>query len=135
MRKSKKRAAIMPKLDLDGLMERCAKRHETLREGMRRHMVRLLSDPSLPRKTQDTSVRKKRSHATMNKPPLTAVLKTKDLEILQECKIPLKAFPDMIELDNRHSDGPYATLRQFFRIGITDRKAFYREGTSYRISQ
>ena len=68
---------------------------------------------------------------------LTAVLKTKDLEIVQECEIPLEHFPDMIELagvklmaDGNHQDG----TRQFFKTGITDRRGFYREGSSYRIT-
>lgn len=69
----------------------------------------------------------------MKKPlPLTAVLQNKHLELVQECEVPLEHFPDMIELS-----GPTESEleRQFFRIGITDRRAFYREGTSYRISQ
>lgn len=70
------------------------------------------------------------------KPPLTAVLKTKDLQLVQECEIPLEHFPDCIEvsrIDPAKSD--YPSLRQFFRTGITDRRGFYREGSSYRISQ
>jgi len=58
---------------------------------------------------------------------LIAVLKNKKLELVQECEIPLEFFPDMIELQIGSAE------RQFFRIGITDGKAFYREGVSYRI--
>ena len=65
------------------------------------------------------------------KQPLTAVLKTKDLEIVQECEIPVEQFPDCILLPVSEIKPP----RQFFRIGITDRRGFYREGSSYRISQ
>lgn len=65
---------------------------------------------------------------------LIAVLKAKDLELVQECEIPLEQFPDMIELAK--SNGmTEPSVRHFFRIGITYRKAFYREGVSYRISQ
>jgi hypothetical protein len=67
------------------------------------------------------------------KPPLIAVLKTAKLELVQEVAIPLEQFPDMIELTD-YSRPPTAHVRQFFRIGITDRRAFYREGVSYRIS-
>lgn len=57
------------------------------------------------------------------KPPLVAILKTSKLELVQEYELPLEHFPDMVEIDTR----------QFFRIGITDRKGFYREGVSHRI--
>jgi hypothetical protein len=78
--------------------------------------------------------------ATAVKPPLVAVLKNEKLEVVQECEIPLERFPDCIILENRLSvapdlPSPQATVRQFFRIGITDRRAIYREGVSYRISQ
>jgi len=59
------------------------------------------------------------------------VLKTAQLELVQECELPplLEHFPDMIEVGKRPD-----IVHQYFRIGITDRKAFYREGVSYRIS-
>ena len=76
----------------------------------------------------------------VEKGPLVATLKTEKLELVEELKIPLEKFPDCIILENRLSIGPdlpspTATMRQFFRIGITDRRAVYREGVSYRITQ
>jgi hypothetical protein len=68
------------------------------------------------------------------KPPLVAVLKNEKLEVIQEVEIPLERFPDMIELPQRKATEPFED-RLFFRIGITDRRAVYREGVSYRISQ
>lgn len=59
--------------------------------------------------------------------PLTAVLKTEKLETVAEVEIPLERFPDMIWV------GAPLSPREFFRIGITDKRAVYREGTSYRI--
>jgi hypothetical protein len=71
----------------------------------------------------------------MTKPTLVAVLKTKDLgEIVQECEIPLEHFPDMIELRGQIETPPNGFMRQFFRIGITNGRAFYREGSSYCVS-
>jgi hypothetical protein len=79
------------------------------------------------------------------KPPLIAVLKNEQLEVVQEVEIPRgivipdhDRFPDMIELENVQEVLGFKTRmpdRQFFRIGITDRRAVYREGVSYRISQ
>lgn len=74
---------------------------------------------------------------------LIAVLKTRDLSaIVKECEIPLDkavftdGIPDMIELEKRaSSESPHATVRQFFRIGISSSRAFYREGFSYRVSE
>jgi len=66
----------------------------------------------------------------MMRQPLIAVLKNETLELVLEVEISLERFPDMIELPL--SPNPD---RRFFRIGITDKRAFYREGVSYRISQ
>lgn len=66
------------------------------------------------------------------KAPLVAVLKNAKLEDVQEVELPadMAQFPDMIELpDQTFPDFD----RQFFRIGITDRRGFYKEGVSYRI--
>lgn len=70
----------------------------------------------------------------MTKTPLIAVLQTATLEPFREVELPLEQFPDMVELSK--SNGlTEPTVRQFFRLGITGRKAYYREGTSYRIGQ
>jgi len=68
--------------------------------------------------------------------PLTAELKSHDLKsIIQTVELAaVESFPDMIELEYR--SGEYAgDVRKFFRIGITERRAIYREGVSYRIQQ
>ena len=71
---------------------------------------------------------------TDQQPILTAQLKDKDLKIIREIELPDDTqFPDMIELGPAFSKS--AVARQFFRIGITDKRGFYREGTSYRIEQ
>ncbi len=72
----------------------------------------------------------------VEKGPLVATLKTENLELVQEVEIPLEKFPDMIEQAvSRGKYIEYPVVRQFFRIGITHRRAVYREGVSYRISQ
>ncbi len=74
--------------------------------------------------------------ARNNLSPLIAVLKTNPgLAPFREIELRIDEFPDMIELypSNGTADGP--PVRKFFRIGITDRRAIYREGVSYRISQ
>ncbi len=74
----------------------------------------------------------------VEKGPLVATLKDAKLETVREVEIPLENFPDCIELPvlSNDVDHPLAKMpdRQFFRIGITDRRAVYREGVSYRIS-
>jgi len=72
---------------------------------------------------------------TTVKPPLVATLKNEKLELVQECEIPLEKFPDMIELYPSNGTAAGPPIRRFFRIGVTDRRAVYREGVSYRISQ
>jgi hypothetical protein len=75
----------------------------------------------------------------MSKSPLTAVLKTKDLDVIQgSARSPWKASRIALSLSigstlRLISRIHTPTVRQFFRIGITGKKAFYREGTSYRI--
>ncbi len=66
-------------------------------------------------------------------PGLIAVLKDAKLNLVHEVEVQLEKFPDMIELAEVGYEAE--PCRQFFRIGITDRRALYREGVSYRISQ
>lgn len=76
---------------------------------------------------------------------LIAVLKTRDLKIVKECELPLEQFPDMVELEELKSTPATLTTvgltglpgqkRQFFRIGITEGRAVYREGFSYRVKE
>ncbi len=64
----------------------------------------------------------------VEKGPLIATLKTAELNLVQEVELPatIPQFPDMIEL-TQNLTGIEKTF-QFFRIGITDRRAVYREG-------
>ncbi len=129
----------MPKEEIDSASYGSVRNREQLADEM-------AVDEAPARSETKTEIQKavthwQRSHSAADelweiemKQPLTAVLKTKDLEIVQECEIPLEQFPDMIELTD-YSRPPTAHVRQFFRIAVTDRCAIYREGTSYRISQ
>jgi hypothetical protein len=76
------------------------------------------------------------------KQPLRAILTTAALAPVSEHDLPedMTHFPDMIELEHRLSvapdlPSPYATFRRFFKFQVSDRRGYYREGTSYRISQ